>query len=50
MRLDPGVVKEAGTPLDMLGLNPPMEGGALGLASPPIEKGVPGLGGVLGIV
>jgi len=50
MRLDLGVVKEAGVPLDMLGPKAPMEGGTLGLASPPIEKGVPGIGEVLGIV
>jgi len=50
MRLEPGVVKEAGAPLDMLGLKAPMDGGTLGLASPPMEKGVPGIGEVLGIV
>jgi len=50
MRLDPGVVKEAGAPLDMLGLKAPMEGGTLGLASPPMEKGVPGIGEVLGMM
>jgi len=44
------VVKEAGAPLDMLGLKAPLEGGTLGLVSPPIEKGVPGIGEVLGIV
>ena len=48
--MDPGVVKEAGAPLDMLGLKAPMEGGTLGLASPPMEKGVPGIREVLGIV
>ena len=50
MRLDPGVLKEAGAPLDMLGLKAPMEGGTLGLVSPPMENGVPGIGEVLGIV
>jgi len=50
MRLDPGVVKEAGAPLDMLGLKAPMEGGTLGLVSPPMEKGVPGVGEALGTV
>jgi len=50
MRLDPGVVKEAGAPLDMLGLKAPIDGGTLGLASPPMENGVPGIGEVLGIM
>jgi len=43
-------VKEAGAPLDMLGLKAPMEGGTLELVSPPMENGVPGIAEVLGIV
>jgi len=50
MRVDLGVVKEAGAPLDMLGLKAAMEGGTLGLGSPPMEKGVPGVGEALGTV